>query len=311
MKIKTLVCLMGTAFAMNAMAQHQNFGKALQRKNLPSALQACITSNAKLDAEIDALFKKEKAAGLISKAEEARYTTMEAGIKKHHDALAKDGFTLADCQAMTADYNKEKARVVEMGNDAGKMRTCALKNRALDKEVDMMFAAAKKAGKIDAAEEAEFKRMEAAIAKHRAALAKDGFTNADCDAMTKDYEAEKVKVAAMAATSAKKGGALAECRAKNAASDKEIDAMFAKAKAAGLIDKAEQAEYTRLEANIKKHRASLAKDGFTLADCEIMAKDYAAEKVAVELEQMLTSEAVMTGSAVILMVMGVGSLNGP
>jgi fructose-specific component phosphotransferase system IIB-like protein len=232
---------------------------------------------------------------------------MEERIARHRVALAKDGFTLADCQTMAKDYEVEKAAVMKMASSNPaptpppantppkvvdpKVAECRAANLKTDKEIDATYSKAKAEGKIVPAEAARFRAMEERIARHRAALARDGFTLADCQAMAKDYEVEKAAVMKMATSNPTPPPAaaapkpvdpkLAECRAANVKTDKEIDAMYNKAKAAGKITPAEAGRFKAMEEKIARHRLALARDGFTLADCESMAKDYAAEKAAV------------------------------
>lgn len=75
----------------------------------------CRAGNVKLDAEIDALYIKAKQAGKITPVEAKRYQQMEEAISARRKKLAGDGFTLADCNTMTQEYEKEKAEVIKMG----------------------------------------------------------------------------------------------------------------------------------------------------------------------------------------------------
>lgn len=77
-------------------------------------IAACREANVKLDQEIDALFTKAYKERKITSAEEKRYYQLERAIKERRTKLASDGFTLADCNSMTLEYEKEKAEVIKM-----------------------------------------------------------------------------------------------------------------------------------------------------------------------------------------------------
>ena len=285
MKVKAIVCILGTAFAMNAMAQHDNFKKAQLRKNT-SPLQACINSNAALDKQIDEAFAAAKKAGQIDAKEEAEFKAMEANIAKHRDALGKDGFSIADCNAMTADYNKEKAAVAAMGaviaRKGSALTECRAKNGATDREIDVMFASAKKDGLIDTAEQAEYKRLEANIKKHRAALSKNGYSLADCQLMAKDYATEKAAVEKMILATEKSSAALGACKGDFNKAHNEVLEMIAAADKAGKLNATEKSTLRARENKLARHKATYAKDGFSVAECNKLLAEITAEKALVD-----------------------------
>ena len=78
-------------------------------------IAVCRADNVQLDKDIDALYAKAKKEGKITSAEATRYQRLENGIRDRRAKLARDGFTLADCNTMTQEYEKEKAEVIKMG----------------------------------------------------------------------------------------------------------------------------------------------------------------------------------------------------
>jgi len=79
---------------------------------------------------------------------------------------------------------------------------CRAKNQATHKAVLDLYMKAKSGGKIDPKEAQAFATMEGRLNAHAQALARDGFTLADCATMAKDLESEKANVTRMAATPA-------------------------------------------------------------------------------------------------------------
>ncbi len=75
---------------------------------------------------------------------------------------------------------------------------CRAANVKLDQEIDAIYMKANNERKITSAEAARYAQLEAGIRARRTALASDGFTLADCNVMTKLYEAEKAEVIQMA-----------------------------------------------------------------------------------------------------------------
>lgn len=75
----------------------------------------CRAANVNLDKEIDAIYQKANGERKISPVEAKRYQVLESGIRDRRAKLAKDGFTLDDCHAMTKLYDAEKAEVIKMG----------------------------------------------------------------------------------------------------------------------------------------------------------------------------------------------------
>ncbi len=248
---------------------------------------ACEAKNRALDAEVAKMIVDGKKAGNISAAELGEFARIEGDIAKRRAALAKDGLSLADCESMTKSYESEKATVIKMA--AGKnqvvskeMAACLVKNKALETEIEKLIADGKKSGNISAAEAGEIADIEARIAKKKGDLIKGGLSQAECESITKSYESEKANVIKMAAGKNQiVSKEMTACLAKNRALDTEIEAMMAAATKAGNISPAEQAEFTKMEAFIKAKRTEMAKNGYTVADCDATTKLYAAEKAKV------------------------------
>jgi hypothetical protein len=167
-----------------------------------------------------------------------------------------------------------------------KVAACRTGLAAANKDLMESMAKARAAGNIDAKEQAEFNRMDAATKQHFAMMSKDGLTLAECETTAKELAVEKAKVVAMGATKAAPGQAVGdpkvmECRKANTAAHKEVLDMYNKAKAGGKIDPKEAQAFAAMDGNLKKHAAVLAKDGLTLAECSAISADLAREKAAV------------------------------
>ena len=103
--------------------------------------------------------------------------------------------------------------------------------------------------------------------------------------MTKEYEAEKVKVIAMVASATKKGQSAKEVDACTAANTKlraEILSSITAAKRSGKINKAEAAELARFEASLEARKTYMEKGGYTMGECHTLAHELAVEKSLVE-----------------------------
>lgn len=205
MKLKTIaIALCSVAFAGAALAQNAVFkdAKLTARIAKQPDLKTCVDNNAKLDKEVDDMFKKAKAAGKIEPAEEAAYKAAEGRIAAHHAKLGQDGFSIADCKAMAADYAKEKQMVTDMVANTAKeqaaINACKSANGAAHKANLAALTKARAAKKVSPAEEAEFKKFEAEAGKHTAAMAKDGFTLADCKSQSEDIKKEAELIAKVA-----------------------------------------------------------------------------------------------------------------
>ena len=281
------------------------FGQATAKPAVDPKITACLAANFKLDKEIDDLFNKARASNRISDAEAIQYRQLEANIARLRGFLAKDGTTLAECEAITKQYEIEKIKVQKMAttvnsqpvqpNPPGaaplrpvdpKVAECSAINHKLDGDIDKMYSDAKASGKITPAEAQKFQQMEARIMALRRRFSKDGLSLNECQFLTKEYNAEKVQVQLMIAGLAPTHSPpvdpkMRACLVYNAKIDREIDGIYLQAKAAGKITPAEAAQYQQLERNIAMMRANMQKGGLTLAECQQMSKAYDAEKVSV------------------------------
>ena len=159
------------------------------------------------------------------------------------------------------------------------LAACVKSNAALDNEIDAAFAKAKAAGEISAGEATKYKTMEANIAKHRAALIRDGgFSVADCKLMTTDFNTEKAAVELMATNKTQ----LMACDKSNAGAHAANLATMAKARAAKKITPAEEAEFKKAETANGLHLTAMRKDGYSMADCQARTKDIGTEKALIE-----------------------------
>ena len=169
-----------------------------------------------------------------------------------------------------------------------KVAECRQHNGQEHKAVMDMHSKARAEKKIDAREEKNFQAMEKRLHTHQQMLAKDGLTLQECERIGKEIAHEKAAVARMAATGPsladKKGKPdpkVAECQKGNAQAHSEAMKMFADARKSGKIDKKEAQELSAREKRLSQHRSAMSRDGLTLAECQQLGKEIAAEKAAV------------------------------
>jgi len=85
-----------------------------------------------------------------------------------------------------------------------------------------------------------------------------------------------------AAPAAKGDPKVAECRAHNQAAHKALMEEHAKAMKDHMIDPKEQSQFRAMEGRLHKHRATLAKGGLTMKECEALGKEIAHEKTVLD-----------------------------
>jgi hypothetical protein len=79
------------------------------------------------------------------------------------------------------------------------MAECEKRNQTLVRDNEHLFNTAKQTGKINAREDAQYKKFKDDSINHARALLKDGPSLSACRTMTKDYEYIQAQVAKMAA----------------------------------------------------------------------------------------------------------------
>lgn len=161
----------------------------------------CVQANQKEHASIMQMHAAATKARRLDAAEQAQFQKMETGLRAHQAALAKDGLTLAECEQISKHLSAEKATLAKMASTASSpVAQCVQHNNQEHAAIMQMHASATKARRLDAAEEATFKRMETGLRQHQAALAKGGLTLAECQQITKHLDGERAALAKMAST---------------------------------------------------------------------------------------------------------------
>lgn len=157
-------------------------------------VQACSAANAKAHAANMQVMAKGRANGMVSKAEEAEFKKVEATDAKHLADLKKDGYTLAECETRGKDIAAEAALVAKITSSSEGVGACSKANATAHAANMAIMAKGRAAKKVTAAEEAEFKKVEAANTKHLTQLKSGGYTLAECETRAKDIAAEKALV---------------------------------------------------------------------------------------------------------------------
>ncbi len=75
---------------------------------------------------------------------------------------------------------------------------------------------------------------------------------------------------------------LTECRAANQKAHGEVVKIHADAKKAGTMSQAEEKHFHKMDQTLRHHRAMMAKDGLSLAECQKLSAEIAREKAAAE-----------------------------
>src|SRR3954470_19972935 len=80
------------------------------------AVGQCVQANQKEHAAIMQMHASATKARRLDPAEQQAFGKMEAGLRQHQAALAKDGLTLAECQQISKHLAAEKATLAKMAS---------------------------------------------------------------------------------------------------------------------------------------------------------------------------------------------------
>lgn len=168
-----------------------------------------------------------------------------------------------------------------------KVAECRNNNAKAHEEVTKMFADARKDRKIDSRELQQFDAAEKRIKTRQSRLSRDGLTLAECQQLGKEIAQEKATVAKMAASDRNKPSAqdepkIADCRKNNEKAQSEIMQMFTDARKGGTIDPNESRKFDEMDKKLKSRQSRMSRDGLTLAECQQLSKEIAAERATVK-----------------------------
>jgi len=158
---------------------------------------------------------------------------------------------------------------------------CRTANLKAHSEVVQLYQKARAAGRIDPREAQAFAAIDGRLRAHAQALNRGGLTLAECQQLTREIAAERASVQRMAAT-ATPDPRVAQCRTANLRAHSEVVQLYQRARAAGRIDPREAQAFAAIDGRLKAHEQALNRGGLTLAECQQLTREIAAERATVQ-----------------------------
>jgi hypothetical protein len=156
---------------------------------------------------------------------------------------------------------------------------CRTANLKAHSEVVQLYQRARAAGRIDPREAQAFAAIDGRLRAHAQALNRGGLTLGECQQLTREIAAERATVQRMAATPDPR---VAQCRTANLKAHSEVVQLYQKARAAGRINPREAQAFAAIEGRLRAHEQALNIGGLTLAECQQLTREIAAERASVQ-----------------------------
>jgi hypothetical protein len=141
---------------------------------------------------------------------------------------------------------------------------CRADNNRAHGEVQDMYDAARRSGRISPREADAFNAMEARLRNYRADLARDGISLQDCRRIGSAIASMRDDVARMAQSDPGLGRCMADARRAHG----EVYELYDRARRTGRINPREEREFNAMEARLADLKSDLARDGISMRDCQ-------------------------------------------
>lgn len=158
----------------------------------------CRQDARRAHAEVVHMYRDAERAGRITPDERRRFDDRVERLRRHEAVLSRDGLTLEECgrlQAMIADDREFVRRMARRDPGVGQ---CRRDNQRAHAEVMAVFADAERGGRISSRERRRFDDLMRGLREYEAALASDGLTLAECQALARAIAADGREVRRMA-----------------------------------------------------------------------------------------------------------------
>ena len=226
--------------------------------------------------EITTIIAKGKEAGNVSETEQREIASLEKAVDTVIAKKSKDGLTPAECQAIMAELDSQKAKAIKMTADKGEAtRQVAMCNDHVAGVYERLLPTIKTARDMEIAnesEQAEFKKAEEAQAKSLADSKKATDKLADCEARLKAAHAGVDSIKKIVARLEPIGKCIDFVKAKCTNNLRQIAAGRKNNK----VTPAEDIELKKIEDKTNKFLMSgWKKAGYTMAECQTQSADLA------------------------------------
>jgi hypothetical protein len=141
---------------------------------------------------------------------------------------------------------------------------CRTENQRTYGEVQDMYEAARRSGRISPREADHFNAMEARLRNYRAELARDGLSLHDCRRIGGAIAEMRSDVARMAQSDPGLGRCMADARRAHG----EVYELYDNARRVGRINPREAREFNAMEGRLADLKSDLARDGISMRDCQ-------------------------------------------
>ena len=160
-------------------------------------IRHCRADNQRAHVELVDLYDRARRDGRINPAEAQQFNAMNARINNMRAQLGRDGLTLQECQYINNTIANDRREVVRMSRYDPALARCNGDNRRAHDDIYAVYNDAQRAGRIRPGEAQRFQRMEKRLAEFQADVKRDGYTLADCQAVSRSLARERAVVEQM------------------------------------------------------------------------------------------------------------------
>ena len=157
-------------------------------------IRRCRADNQRAHADTVDIYERARRSGRINPAEAQHFNAMEARLANFRAQLARDGISLQDCQRISGAIARERDEVIRMSRYDPGVARCVADNRRAHDDIYAVYNNAQRAGRIRPGEAQRFQAMEKRLAAFQADVKRDGYTLADCQAVSRALVKERAVV---------------------------------------------------------------------------------------------------------------------
>ena len=168
----------------------------MSRRN--PALARCMADNRRAHAEVLGNYENARRSGRINPREAQRFNAIEGRLRNIHNDLARDGFSLQDCERMAGAIAYERDEVARMSRYVSPLTQCVADNRRAHDGVYVVYNGAQRAGRIGPREAQQFALIDRRLRAFQEAVKRDGMTLDECLRVGRAIAQERLAVERMA-----------------------------------------------------------------------------------------------------------------